>query len=429
MQDMAAPGSLVKFRARSWITVLAATLVAGVGVPGCAEKLTPSRAVVRAATPGQPAGVCSPDPDDPNGGDCVDAGADAGVDTRAPVSVSGPSGTPCNDSGQCATGFCADGICCDEACTGACTSCNQPGAVGTCQPVGAGNPDPHHLCRTDSPQTCGQNGICTGEGACAQHPPNTVCAPSSCNAAGQYVPTGLCDGLGTCVPGLAISCDPSICDAQAGACVLVCKTRDQCVPGKDCVDGSCGKLGAGQTCAKNDDCGSGFCVDGVCCDSACAGACQTCASPAARGQCVPVNQGAVDPHHVCVVSAPSTCGTDGKCAAGGACAIYSNSTVCRPAKCDAAANTASAAVKCQAGKCPAASAKSCAPFDGCKGTTCLGTCSRDDQCTGGNVCNEGTCGRDTGGGPGRGGNGGPGRGGGGPGRGGNGNGGRGPGGR
>ena len=36
-------------------------------------------------------------------------------------------------------------------------------------------------------------------------------------------------------------------------------------------------LGNGDTCTANADCKSGFCVDAVCCESACTGDCLTCA--------------------------------------------------------------------------------------------------------------------------------------------------------
>ncbi len=51
-----------------------------------------------------------------------------------------------------------------------------------------------------------------------------------------------------------------------------------------CADGDACPPGA--ACADPGACGSGFCVDGVCCDSACEGACETCAP---SGTCAPVS--------------------------------------------------------------------------------------------------------------------------------------------
>jgi hypothetical protein len=38
----------------------------------------------------------------------------------------------------------------------------------------------------------------------------------------------------------------------------------------------------------NDECASGFCANGVCCDSACDGACESCNQPRTTGQCTPL---------------------------------------------------------------------------------------------------------------------------------------------
>lgn len=55
------------------------------------------------------------------------------------------------------------------------------------------------------------------------------------------------------------------------------------------------KAGLGVSCAARTDCLSGFCVDGVCCDSACDGVCEQCSSagvcamPATDSACAPVS--------------------------------------------------------------------------------------------------------------------------------------------
>ncbi len=54
-----------------------------------------------------------------------------------------------------------------------------------------------------------------------------------------------------------------------------------CVSGDACPPGS--------ACVEPDGCASGFCVEGICCDTACEGACESCA-PA--GTCVPVSSDA-----------------------------------------------------------------------------------------------------------------------------------------
>jgi hypothetical protein len=61
----------------------------------------------------------------------------------------------------------------------------------------------------------------------------------------------------------------------------------------------------GQTCGAADECASGFCKDGVCCNSACTDACNSCVT----GKCTEVKNAEDDPE--CV--APMTCNDKGKC--------------------------------------------------------------------------------------------------------------------
>jgi hypothetical protein len=391
-------------RSRTAIFVLGLVSVFSVG---CGSKTVTTRpsAVDRAdAGPGGPGG---PNPDDkclvfvdddkrePGqacvcASDCTTGTCDQGVCCEgAACGAKRPDGASCTDGAQCSSGFCADGVCCNVACTGACLACNQPEMMGECSPVGAGVDDPHMICRTDAPDTCGQSGVCNGQGGCAKYPADTICKLGLCDAAGQFVPPGTCDGDGTCTAGVAISCSPSLC--VGSECVRICTGDDQCVAGKSCIAGSCGKFGPGQTCDKNEECESNFCIDGVCCENACAGACQTCGNPMSRGKCVPVAAGVTDA--ACPVMPVASCGTNGKCDGKGACSTYDDNTVCRPAKCDAAANVATPAARCQGGACPAPQNRSCAPFKGCNGNACLSTCGSDGQCAGGNVCTGGSCGK------------------------------------
>jgi hypothetical protein len=322
--------------------------------------------------------------------DCTTGNCDQGVCCSGKAcGAKRPEGAPCTESTQCSSNFCADGVCCNVACTGACLACNQPEMMGECAPVGAGVADPHMLCRKDSPETCGQSGVCNGQGGCAKYAADTVCKLGSCQGEFDFIPPGTCDGQGTCQTGTAISCSPSKCAGTE--CVRVCTSSDQCVAGKTCLSGSCGKFGPGQTCEQNSQCESNFCVDGVCCESACTELCMTCAGTT-RGKCAPVAAGVSDA--MCPVTAASTCGTDGKCDGMGECSKYDVNTTCRAAKCDAATNTATMAAKCDDGVCPAeAEMHSCAPFKGCNGNSCVGTCGSDNQCEAGSFCTAGSCGK------------------------------------
>ena len=52
-----------------------------------------------------------------------------------------------------------------------------------------------------------------------------------------------------------------------------------------------GALPNGSTCGCNSACASGFCVDGICCNTACTETCKSCSTTAAPGTCVFVAAG------------------------------------------------------------------------------------------------------------------------------------------
>ncbi len=302
-----------------------------------------------------------------------------------------PAGAPCERPDQCDSGFCADGVCCNVACNGACVSCNEPEREGECVSVPAGMPDKHGVCRKDAPESCGQSGLCNGQGSCAKYSPGSPCSVGSCAGTNMLMPASECDGDGNCMMGTPIDCAPFVCDGTA--CSPNCSDNSQCVAPATCQGGSCGKKGNGQTCAAATDCISGFCVDGVCCNTACTGDCQYCASAAARGTCTPTRANAVDPRGKCSDQGASSCGTDGRCDGAGACQKYKNGTVCRAGRCNEANNTETGAGTCNNGSCRVPAERSCAPYDGCSGSRCVSQCGSDAQCTSPNVCNGGSCGK------------------------------------
>lgn len=323
-----------------------------------------------------------------------------------PVCCVGPdcpkraTGALCQRDDQCDTGFCADGVCCTVACRGACVSCNQPDRMGECLPAAAGDPDPHLLCRRDPPESCGESGVCNGQGGCARHAPGTLCGDSACTASNTMMPGGECDGEGTCVAGQPVDCTPFLCAGRS--CRGSCSESSQCASPHVCVGSSCGKRGNGQNCGNNDECQSGFCTDGVCCESACAGRCSTCASTRARGRCVLVPAGTNDPRAssgnvapgtICVDQGAQTCGTNGRCDGKGGCELYKDGTICAAGRCDAGKNTAAGVSLCRTGRCEPPTPRTCAPFAGCDGSRCSTRCDDDKDCAPGNVCTEGSCGK------------------------------------
>jgi hypothetical protein len=64
--------------------------------------------------------------------------------------------------------------------------------------------------------------------------------------------------------------------------------------------------GNGEACSAKEECGSGFCVEGVCCNSACSGLCESCVA-GQRGRCDPAPDG-TDPKLQCGPATPPDAG-------------------------------------------------------------------------------------------------------------------------
>ncbi len=307
------------------------------------------------------------------------------------------NGAACQSSDDCLSTFCVGasanvlGVCCNIACSDACWSCNQTGSVGACTALPYLSLD--SACKATDPTTCGNNGLCDGLGSCTLYPENTLCGPSSCSGLIENTPR-TCDGKGTCRdPGL-VNCSPSLC--TGGACAP-CKTDADCETGYQCTlqtvngvtTGTCGKGGFGHPCADATQCESSQCVDGVCCESACAGPCLACNLPSSPGQCLNVAAGASDPRNTCKNLGPALCSTNGLCDGTGACQSYPAGTPCSSQSCVAGSYTQPGTCNAS-GQCTAAS-RTCNPYV-CNGSVCYAACTDSTQCVTGNVCTASSCG-------------------------------------
>ncbi len=299
-------------------------------------------------------------------------------------------GAQCTLPGECASGFCADGVCCNMKCDGACLSCAMPVSLGLCSPVGSGGQDVRGVCKDQGATSCGTTGTCDGAGACAKYPAGAVCKPAACTGETVLMSAGRCDGIGACQIGAEVSCAPSLC--RFGACTLTCQRNEDCAPGSPCdlVAMNCGKKGLGQACSDAAQCGSAFCVDGVCCSDACVGPCRSCAAGRMPGLCTMVAAGAADTRATCKDTGEPSCGTDGTCDGSGACRRYPAGTVCGAGSCTGGMRTL--ASTCDAGgMCAAGAVTSCGAF-ACNGPVCFSGCGSDADCVAPNVCVGGTCG-------------------------------------
>lgn len=212
----------------------------------------------------------------------------------------------------------------------------------------------------------------------------------------------------------------------AGHTVAAC-VGDDPVPSQDAATSSDGAIvnpsgkANGATCATGAECGTGQCVDGVCCESACGGACEACNVPGQVGACAPVPDGQ-DPAAECapkarpgedggivvdqdaatgdgggstvnlpdggVTSDDTACA--GKCNGKRACAYPDATKSCGGTFCNSIADRGRAA--CDGlGHC-AVGLESCAAYACPEGSaTCKTTCTTEADCAQGHYCDGGTC--------------------------------------
>lgn len=130
-----------------------------------------------------------------------------------------------------------------------------------------------------------------GTGACAGGV--VVCGGPlelTCSSLG-FVTSEVCDSVDNDCNGLVDDIDFSTDENNCGMCGSFCPG------GTMCVAGACLAVG-GQPCMGPSDCVSGFCADGICCDSACTGTCEKCNLAGSVGTCSAIASGQ-DPDNEC----------------------------------------------------------------------------------------------------------------------------------
>jgi hypothetical protein len=142
------------------------------------------------------------------------AGPPTGGSSGSSGSQKSGNGNACNSAPDCASDHCVDGICCESDCTGACTSCANPGTQGLCRPAPAGAPDPRGMCADMGATTCGTNGLCDVSGHCAKYPAGTACGSATCKNDGMMTPAPTCDGAGACQQAPKMKCAGACTDAM-----------------------------------------------------------------------------------------------------------------------------------------------------------------------------------------------------------------------
>jgi hypothetical protein len=214
-----------------------------------------------------------------------------------------------------------------------------------------------------------------GSGAVSSAPPGIACAPT-CAASfpeGTTVTLSASAAAGSVFAGWSGAC------GGAGPCAVTMDAARSV--------GATFQRALGSACSAGPDCGSGVCVDGVCCDRSCAGQCEACDVVGSAGTCVAV---AGAPH-----GSRAPCASDGS-ACGGACDGSSTScaypgalVACRGAAC--AAGVATLGAVCDgSGACGPAVTFACDPYV-CGPTACRTSCAADSDCITGYVCSVGAC--------------------------------------
>jgi hypothetical protein len=163
-----------------------------------------------------------------------------------------PLGSDCGTNPKaCASGYCVDGVCCDTSACATCHTCNGS-PKGTCTAL---------------------DGVPCGAATCTDGTKeNKTCQAGSCETVAESCGDYACNSAGTdCLQACS---DASGCSSAAYCELTVCKPKKP--NGVSCVDAQ--------------ECVGGFCTasEKVCCDSACAGECETCAG---KASCSPKGAG------------------------------------------------------------------------------------------------------------------------------------------
>ena len=185
-------------------------------------------------------------------------------------------GKPCGMNLDCTSGHCVDDVCCDTACDGLCAACTSTkkggGDDGACGFIGA-TKDPDNECPAQ-PSPCGMPGACNGGGTCQLGLPiGAQCAPGVCSN-GMVTAPSTCSNSNMCSKSVPESCT----QCNGTMCMKGCTQDSGCPADQYCEVMLCAaKLPQGAPCSSPALCALDFCVDGVCCDSACsAGPCVAC---------------------------------------------------------------------------------------------------------------------------------------------------------
>lgn len=254
------------------------------------------------------------------GGDDSSSGSKPGPDSGPSDSGSNDSGKTCSGDDDCSKGPCRTSVC----------------SAGECKKNDAldGTPTPEQTAGDCSQVVCNADGTTRTEADDTDVPA----------AAGECSTPGCAAGAKTSEPkAAATACTGGLCDG-AGTCVA----------------------GVGVTCSKADDCPSKQCVDGVCCNEACTGTCKSCGVDGKKGICSNVPYYKED---LASGGVPETCSY---AVAGAFCDGEGNCKKVSGTTCNADANCMSGKCNFKGLKCLGTKGEMCNAHADCVSGTCSG---------------------------------------------------------
>lgn len=268
-----------------------------------------------------------------DGATCIASGATVGCNTcnmAVPPTATGdipvspvPMGSACDDQLFCTVGDSCDGA---GACKATPNSCSD-GIVCTvdrCDEVGKRCLHPIETKWCLIANTCFANGttnpsnvcqVCSSDGSSTawdHKPVGMQCGDPACMG-GMQTAASTCDTSGVCAAGAVSMCPLAMC-ATPQSCEALCTSDQNCAQRAYCLASSMmcvPDLPAASACTRNAECASDFCIDGVCCDKACTGACEACNQEGKTGTCAPLPLLSVDPENRC--AAGQYCSLEGQC--------------------------------------------------------------------------------------------------------------------
>jgi hypothetical protein len=332
------------------------------------------------------------EPRHPGGSSCT-AAEQCASNQCVSYQCTGAQGDPCASDADCSLPLglkCADGYCCNSQCTAICEACNLDGHEGDCRAVDGDPADGHGYCPGAGTE-CGAK--CRGSrDSCLFPKLGEPCgAGTTCDNVTATQSGHMCTAAGECKPQTGVPCTPySVC-ANANECLRRCASSKDCVATHYCdhARAECTpKLADGAACANASECRSEHCVDGVCCDQDCDGACEACrfseTDPKA-GQCRAI-EGTPPPHRKpCDGEAP--CAGTCKAPDRDKCTYPGVATECGKRSCRG--NVETLPRGCDgAGRCAPEETKSCGTYT-CDepASTCKIRCATNADCASGAICN------------------------------------------